>query len=807
MALEVPSLTPAELHNLVRLHQAAEWPECKKMFPWAHDISFGQPPDFPHSLAIVKSQSDANNSALLRGSLEVNDIFQSWKIHTSLHRVGGSGETADEMEGFHYPNNADELLNLLKCQVRQVELHVDDIDLEKVAAYCEKHKVLPFLKVDPRGISLELRNDPRNKVGSSTFLKPSGQDVWNKRGLFRRFDLQCAKMIEMANNIVVYCSQNNNTTDKETESTAMDAHDGNCHHCTTLALLLRICLTFVQKGYVHCRESCYKTNLFICTYRNFNMDISDSLIGTPLLEKDFFNNCTPLNLCSSPNEIVCFNNIDKNMALCEKLELDKLTSATRLDGTGLICGNTTDWHNYQIVKKANLSLPNHSQENMSVVSLRHLSYDPKNPIAFVSQLYNIPDAKEIWKLIIKCTSNSSMPSLTKIQSCLGLLLDDDVSNSQEYLHLTFPASGTIGLGNLNIQSVEILLNVCYLIYQVSQFQGLLTFLHCNDGYTETSLLLAAYTIFHFDIPLQDALLRLHPRPFFLFPSDLQILGHLQSILRVFSPQREDNLKLFASSLKDGTKSFQLHISSELFSNIFFMKIPPESNFVNLKGPLPSQILQHLYLGSLDHAQNPVLLRCLGITHIVSVGEVVSWSLNNEKAVYPTRSHRAITMTNTNDVTSNMLGTKSRPRAGTTINVNQKNGSTIVIKENSGFQICQIENLDDNGKDPLFHQIDKVLDFISDSQRTGGKVLVHCMVGVSRSATVCIAECMRYLHCDLASAYLFVRVRRLNVIIQPNLFFVYELFKWWKKHGSNDKDRNIDWHIICRGIAEVNMKYS
>lgn len=238
-----------------------------------------------------------------------------------------------------------------------------------------------------------------------------------------------------------------------------------------------------------------------------------------------------------------------------------------------------------------------------------------------------------------------------------------------------------------------------------------------------------------------------------------------------------------------------------------MKIPPESNFVNLKGPLPSQILQHLYLGSLDHAQNPVLLRCLGITHIVSVGEVVSWSLNNEKAVYPTRSHRAITMTNTNDVTSNMLGTKSRPRAGTTINVNQKNGSTIVIKENSGFQICQIENLDDNGKDPLFHQIDKVLDFISDSQRTGGKVLVHCMVGVSRSATVCIAECMRYLHCDLASAYLFVRVRRLNVIIQPNLFFVYELFKWWKKHGSNDKDRNIDWHIICRGIAEVNMKYS
>lgn len=76
-----------------------------------------------------------------------------------------------------------------------------------------------------------------------------------------------------------------------------------------------------------------------------------------------------------------------------------------------------------------------------------------------------------------------MPSLTKIRTYLDLLLDDDASKSQEHLHLTFPASGSIGLGNLNIQSVEILLNVCYLIFQVSQVQELLTFMYCEDGYT------------------------------------------------------------------------------------------------------------------------------------------------------------------------------------------------------------------------------------------------------------------------------------------------------------------------------------
>ena len=60
------------------------------------------------------------------------------------------------------------------------------------------------------------------------------------------------------------------------------------------------------------------------------------------------------------------------------------------------------------------------------------------------------------------------------------------------------------------------------------------------------------------------------------------------------------------------------------------------------------------------------------------------------------------------------------------------------------------------------------------------------------------------------AYLYVRVRRLNIIIQPNLRFMYELFKWEEqKLANNERDkevgylREIDWFIMCREITKLN----
>jgi dual specificity MAP kinase phosphatase len=44
----------------------------------------------------------------------------------------------------------------------------------------------------------------------------------------------------------------------------------------------------------------------------------------------------------------------------------------------------------------------------------------------------------------------------------------------------------------------------------------------------------------------------------------------------------------------------------------------------LDGSFPSRILDYLYLGNLGHANNPDLLKELGIGQILSVGETASW---------------------------------------------------------------------------------------------------------------------------------------------------------------------------------------
>lgn len=70
--------------------------------------------------------------------------------------------------------------------------------------------------------------------------------------------------------------------------------------------------------------------------------------------------------------------------------------------------------------------------------------------------------------------------------------------------------------------------------------------------------------------------------------------------------------------------------------------------------------------------------------------------------------------------------------------------------------------------------------------------------------------MSSLRLSFPRAYCFVRARRLNVIIQPHLRFVYELMKWdevqQKKRGEPVK-REMEWQAIAREIAAMNKPYS
>ncbi|KAL6853294.1 hypothetical protein J3F83DRAFT_756085 [Trichoderma novae-zelandiae] len=186
-------------------------------------------------------------------------------------------------------------------------------------------------------------------------------------------------------------------------------------------------------------------------------------------------------------------------------------------------------------------------------------------------------------------------------------------------------------------------------------------------------------------------------------------------------------------------------------------------FSDLDGSLPSRILDYLYLGNLVHANNPELLAQLNIHQILSIGESASWTQED------------------------------------------------LEKWGSG-NICFVEGIQDNGIDPLTKEFGRCLEFIGRGIQKGTATLVHCRVGVSRSATICIAEVMRALNLSFPRAYCFVRARRLNVIIQPHLLFAYELLRWEEflrqKGGSLEPyAREMEWGEISREIALMNRPYS
>ena len=127
-------------------------------------------------------------------------------------------------------------------------------------------------------------------------------------------------------------------------------------------------------------------------------------------------------------------------------------------------------------------------------------------------------------------------------------------------------------------------------------------IHCTDGYTESTLLALAYFIYAEQIPVHEAWLRLHcekGRNFFAYPSDVAILASLQPRLVPTMP------------LTSRGRSHAIRDEPTWLSRI--------------DGSLPSRILPYMYLGNLGHANNPELLKAMGVKRILSVGEPVNWT--------------------------------------------------------------------------------------------------------------------------------------------------------------------------------------
>ena len=212
-----------------------------------------------------------------------------------------------------------------------------------------------------------------------------------------------------------------------------------------------------------------------------------------------------------------------------------------------------------------------------------------------------------------------------------------VGTKVEQRYHEFPSSGSILPPTWSHDEADCILNTCKWIYHISH--GILpassagnavdadldgdtsmllegdesrstcsprkVLIHCADGYTESTMLGIAYYSYSTGRSVPDAWLSLHTekrRNFFAYPTDVALLTGIAPRLLHESPACSGR------SLEDITK----------------MVTDEPKWLAGLDGSLPSRILDYLYLGNLGHANNPDLLRDMGIGQILSVGEMAIW---------------------------------------------------------------------------------------------------------------------------------------------------------------------------------------
>ncbi|KAF8072211.1 hypothetical protein FPV67DRAFT_1411852 [Lyophyllum atratum] len=227
------------------------------------------------------------------------------------------------------------------------------------------------------------------------------------------------------------------------------------------------------------------------------------------------------------------------------------------------------------------------------------------------------------------------------------------------------------------------------------------------------------------------------------------------------------------------------------------------------GSFPSRVLPFLYLGNLNHAANAYMLHALGITHVVSVGECA--------LVPPTHHQHGHGQGPYHSSLPSPFHHPGPPGAHYVQGKSPGQGSLWFEEREGRIKVLDIKGVCDDGIDTLEPQLEPICDWIDQARVEGGQVLVHCRVGVSRSATVVIAYVMKHLGLPLVDAYLIVRSRRLSVLIQPNMRLLYNLCGWEIKlakarAGEEEENlrrelaRTLSWPYLAKEVHALNEKY-
>ncbi|ELP91615.1 dual specificity protein phosphatase, putative [Entamoeba invadens IP1] len=88
---------------------------------------------------------------------------------------------------------------------------------------------------------------------------------------------------------------------------------------------------------------------------------------------------------------------------------------------------------------------------------------------------------------------------------------------------------------------------------------------------------------------------------------------------------------------------------------------------------------------------------------------------------------------------------------------------------------------------LDQTLDESLEWIDTMVSSGKKVLVHCEVGMSRSASVVLAYLMKHNTWNFKTAFLYIKQKR--PIVFPNPGFIIQLYQYQLKMGIKDSNEN------------------
>jgi protein-tyrosine phosphatase len=88
---------------------------------------------------------------------------------------------------------------------------------------------------------------------------------------------------------------------------------------------------------------------------------------------------------------------------------------------------------------------------------------------------------------------------------------------------------------------------------------------------------------------------------------------------------------------------------------------------------------------------------------------------------------------------------------------------------------KIIEIDDSLEQNLSNYIREALDFIFESQKKNSKILIHCVSGISRSASIVIAYIMDKYKMNYDDAFVYVKTKRPS--IRPNTNFIEQLNKF------------------------------